>query len=99
MTPATFMCGFFAGSLFLAKEYSALGQAGGFNIAFLKSTGFNLATTGLTLAGGALLAKGASIGVGATLASRWGGALFYRGLPSVICGLFGWCASPHWPPG
>lgn len=99
MIPATFACGFVLGGVFLAKEFEIFVQAGGFNAEFLKSTLYNAGTTALTYAGGGLLAKTATKGTYVALASRWGGELFYNGLPTAVCATIEPCASPHWPPG
>jgi len=99
MTPATFLCYAVALGVLAAKEVEIYFQAGGFNAEFLKSTLYNVATTTVTIVGGGLLGKAATKGTYAAIQSRWGGQLFYKGLPTAICAEIEACASPHWPPG
>ena len=99
MTPAAVACLAVTGGVFLLKEVEIYTQAGGFNAEFLKSSLYNAATTTVTIVGGGLLSKAATKGTYAAIQSRWGGQLFYKGLPTAICAGIEACASPHWPPG
>ena len=97
MTPYAAVCITSALVLFAAKEAVVWNETGGWGTAeFWKSTAFNAATTGLTIAGGYGLSKVAVLRGPGAIASKWGGELFWGGIPSVLCGSWKWCASPRW---